>query len=208
MLTIQNYGLISGGVNTKDNRGRTPFDAACVKEHFTACAWLMVREQYRTVLCVHLNVCKTDAQRCRAIQQICARTLSSFPKQSVIKCIVPGDTLLHVAASMDNAAELLYYLLNVMKFDVTKVNSRQEYPLHIACRAYNSAKEIKLIMNCDLHHRYMEGDSPLDLLFIHHHYEFACQMASILHNDFLTVFLTDTDVKEWGSTMKNKCITE
>ena len=156
----------------------------------------MVREQ----CCVYLNVCKTDAQRCRALQQICARTLLSFPKHSVIKCIVPGDTLLHVAASMDNAAELLHYLINVMKFEVTKVNSRLEYPLHIACRTSHSAQVIKLFMNliCDLQHRNIEGDSPLDLLFFHHHYEFACQTASILHQDFLTVFLSDTDVKEWG----------
>ena len=192
--TLFKYGLIRCGVNTKNKEGRTPFDAACVKEHFTACAWLMVREQ----CCVYLNVCKTDAQRCRAIQQICARTLSSFPKHSVINCIVPGDTLLHVAASMDNAAELLHYLTNVMKFDVTKVNSRQEYPLHIACRANHSAEVIKLFMSCDLHHRNIEGDSPLVLLFIHHHYELACQTASILHQDFMTVFLSDIHVKEWG----------
>ena len=192
LCSLFKYGLISCGINTKNEEGRTPFDAACVKEHFTACAWLMVREQ----CCVYLNVCKTDAQRCRAIQQICARTLSSFPKHSVINCIVPGDTLLHVSASMDNAAELLHYLINVMKFDVTMVNSRQEYPLHIACRANDSAEVIKLFMNCDLHHRNIEGDSPLVLLFIHHHYELACQTASILHHDFLTVFLSDINVNE------------
>ena len=40
--TLFKYGLISCGVNTKNEAGRTPFDAACVREHFTACAWLMV----------------------------------------------------------------------------------------------------------------------------------------------------------------------
>ena len=72
------------------------------------------------------------------------------------------------------------------------------YCIHIACRTNQPAQVIKLFMNCDLQHRNIEGDSPLDLLFFHHHYEFACQAASTLHQDFLTVFLSDTDVKEWS----------
>ena len=127
--TLFKYGLISCGVNTKNEEGKTPFDAACMNEHFTACAWLMVREQ----CCIYLNACKTDVERCRAIKKMCARTLLIFPEHSVINCILPGDTLLHVAASMDNAAELLHYLINVMKFDVTKVNSRLEYPQSCLC---------------------------------------------------------------------------
>ena len=193
-MYLLKYSFVSCEVDTKNELGRTPFDEACMMGHFTACAWLMVREQCS----IYLNIYQNDYDRCGAIQQICASTLLRFPEHSVINCIVPGDTLLHVAASMDNAAELLHYLINVMKFDVTKVNSRQEYPLHVACRTNQSAEVIKVFMNCDLEHRNIEGDSPLDLLFSHYHYELACHTASLLHQDFLTKLLGDIgDVKEW-----------
>ena len=83
--------------------------------------------------------------------------------------LIEGDTILHVASyNWQSSYSLMEHLIHVIHFDPSKTNSRQEYPLHIACRLGCSLKVMELLGDCDVDHQDIDGNTPLHLVCLHH----------------------------------------
>ena len=91
--------------------------------------------------------------------------------------IIEGDTMLHVALyNRQSNIDLIQHLISVLKFSLSVENSRQEYPLHIACRLGCLLEVMKLLGDCDVDHQDIDGNTPLHL---------ACQRHDVITARFL-----------------------
>ena len=143
--------------------GRTLFEEAFRNNDYDICFCLMVWE------CdVYTQIDGID--RCDVVYTL----LCKFTSEHGIACtrptsLIEGDTILHVASyNWQSSYSLMKHLIHVIHFDPSKMNSRQEYPLHIACRLGCSLKVMELLGDCDVDHQDIDGNTPLHLVCLHH----------------------------------------
>ena len=100
--------------------------------------------------------------------------LCKFTSEHGIACtrptsLIEGDTILHVALyNWQSNFKLIQHLITVLNFSLCIANSRQEYPLHIACRLGCSLEVMELLGDCDVDHQDIDGNTPLHLVCLHH----------------------------------------
>ncbi len=151
-------------INTKNVSGHTPLREAFLNENYSICRWLVLDRQY--------DVCYEDMSY---IGTLCEKI--HVPSFEVTE-VTPGDTLLHVAAA-SGSSDAVSYLIGYMKLNT--LNSKKQYPLHLACKSDLSIEVIHLLRECDITHKDIDGNTPLDLLYKHHpdrHDFMACAMGS------------------------------
>ena len=140
------------------------FQEAFIKSDFNACLCLMMVGQCD----VYTQIDGID--KCDLVHTL----LDKFTSEHVIACtrptnMVEGDTILHVALyNWQDNLKLIQHLITVLNFSSSIENSRQEYPLHIACRLGCSLKVMELMGDCDVDHQDIDGNTPLHLVCLHH----------------------------------------
>ena len=108
--------------------------------------------------------------------------LCKFTSEHGIACtrptsLIEGDTILHVALyNWQSNFKLIQHLITVLNFSLCIANSRQEYPLHIACRLGCPLEVMELLGDCDVDHQDIDGNTPLHL---------ACQRHDVITARFL-----------------------
>ncbi len=151
-------------INTKNVSGCTPLHEAFLYNNYSVCRWLVLDRQ-----CDVFNEYKSyNSTLCEKIH------VPSFEVTEV----TPGDTLLHVAAA-SGSSDAVSYLIGYVKLNT--LNSRQQYPLHVACKSGLSIEAIHLLRECDITNKDVDGNTPLDLLYKHHPNRqdlMACAMGS------------------------------
>ncbi len=151
-------------INTKNLSGRTPLREAVLNKNYSICRWLVLDRQY-DMWYENKSYISTLCEKIR---------VPSFEVTEV----APGDTLLHVAAA-SRSSDAVSYLIGYMKLNT--LNSKQQYPLHVACKSGLSIEVIHLLRECDITHKDIDGYTPLDLLYKHHPNRqdmMACAMGS------------------------------
>ncbi len=151
-------------IRTKNGSGCTPLREAILNNNYSVCRWLVLDRQY-DLYCEDKSYISILCEKIR---------VPSFEVTEV----TPGDTLLHVAAASRNS-DAVSYLIGYMKLNT--LNSKQQYPLHLACKSGLSIEAIHLLRECDITHKDKDGNTPLDLLNKHHpnrHDLMACAMGS------------------------------
>ncbi len=151
-------------INTKNLSGRTPLCEAFLNNNYSVCRWLLLDRQY-DLYCEDKSYISILCEKIR---------VPSFEVTEVS----PGDTLLHVAAA-SGSSNAVSYLIEYMKLNT--LNSKKQYPLHVACKSGLSIEAIHLLRECDITHKDINGNTPLDLLYKHHpdrHDLMACSMGS------------------------------
>ena len=140
------------------------FQEAFIKGDFNTCLCLMMVGQCD----VYTQIDGID--KCDLVHTL----LDEFTSEHVISYTKPtnmveGDTILHVALySWQSNSELIQHLITVLNFSSSIANSRQEYPLHIACRLGCSLEVMELLGDCDVDHQDIDGNTPLHLVCLHH----------------------------------------
>ncbi len=173
-------------INTTNVLGCTPLFEAFLNKNYTICRWLVLDRQY--------DMCHEDT--CY-IGTLCEKILvPSFEATEV----TPGDTLLHVAAT-SRSSDAVSYLIGYMELNT--FNSKQQYPLHVACKSSLSIEAIHLLRECDITHKDIDGSTPLDLLYKHHPNRLdlmACAMGFTFYipgkEMFSTEWLCDLDYED------------
>ena len=157
-------------LNAESNT-RTLFEEAFRNKDYDACLGLMMVWQCD----VYTQIDGID--KCDVVHTL----LREYAFRCGIACTRPtdlmeGDTILHVA-SYDCQSALIKHLIHELKFSPNIVNSKQECPLHIACRSGCSLKGIELLARCgNVHRRDIDGNTPLHL---------ACQRHDVITARFL-----------------------
>ena len=182
--------LVSVGcdVNRQDDAGNTPLQIALQKHHTAIVKFLITcgsnvrtlfKEAFRNkdfdaCLCLMMvGQCDVYTQidgidKCDVVYTL----LCKFTSEHGIACtrptsLIEGDTILHVA-SYNCQSALIKHLIHVWGFRLNIINSRQEYPLHIACRLGCSLEVMELLGDCDVDHQDIDGNTPLHLVCLHH----------------------------------------
>ena len=160
-------------INLKNRYGLTPFEVAFNKLNYLTCIWLMLRKQCD----VYLYGTKMETQRCEAIETLTIQIFVDTHITSFSPCnVIAGDTLLHVAlkCGTEEAINFLYH-----KFDIgeNKLNSRQEYPIHVACRQGHSSSTFQLLTNCNLEQQDIDGNTAFDVLCKHHPHRYDLMLC-------------------------------
>ncbi len=151
-------------INTKNVSGHTPLREAFLNNNYSVCRWLVLDRQ-----------CDLYCEDKSYISILCEKI--RVPSVEVTE-FSPGDTLLHVAAA-SRSIDAVPYLIGYMKLNT--LNSKQQYPLHVACKSGLSIETIHLLRESDITHKDIDGNTPLDLLNKHHpnrHDLMACAMGS------------------------------
>ena len=157
-------------LNAESNT-RTLFEEAFRNKDYDACLGLMMVGQCD----VYTQIEGID--KCDVVHTL----LREYTFRCGIACTRPtdlmeGDTILHVA-SYNCQSALIKHLIHVLKFSPNIVNSKQECPLHIACRSGCSLKGIELLARCgNVDHQDIDGNTPLHL---------ACQRHDVITARFL-----------------------
>ena len=150
-------------VTCKSNM-RTLFEEAYRNSDFDACLCLMMVGQCD--VCTQID----GIDKCDVVYTL----LCKFTSEHGIACtrptsLIEGDTILHVASyNWQSSYSLMKLLIHVIHFNLNKMNSRQEYPLHIACRLGCSLEVMELLGDCDVDHQDIDGNTPLHLVCLHH----------------------------------------
>ena len=190
--------LVSVGcdVSRQDDAGNTPLQIALQKHHTAIVKFLITcgsnvrtlfeeafrNKDFDACLCLMMvGECDVYTQidgidKCDVVYTL----LCKFTSEHGIACtrptsLIEGDTILHVA-SYDCQNALIEHLINVLDLSPSIANSKQEYPLHIACRSGCSLEVIKLLASCDVNFQDRDGNTPLHL---------ACQRHDIITSRFL-----------------------
>ena len=140
----------------------TFFQEAFIKKKFNTCLCLMMVGECD----VYTQIDGID--KCDVVYTL----LCKFTSEHGIACtrptsLIEGDTILHVA-SYNCQSALIKHLIHVWDFRLNIINSRQEYPLHIACRLGCSLEVMELLGDCDVDRRDIDGNTPLHLVCLHH----------------------------------------
>ena len=144
--------------------GRTPFEVAYRNAGYNICLYLMMVGQCD----VYTQIDGID--KCDVVYTL----LCKFTSEHGIACtrptsLIEGDTILHVASyNWQSSYSLMKHLIHVIHFNPSKMNSRQEYSLHIACRLGCSLEVMELLGDCDVDHQDIDGNTPLHLVCLHH----------------------------------------
>ncbi len=156
-------------VNRINNIGKTPLWEAFSNGNYSVCAWLLFNKQC-DIYCYHDRL-KMSVH----IGNLCNKIMEQY---FCITEVTPGDTLLHAAAA-SGASNVISFVKRWMKLNT--LNSKQQYPLHVACKSGLSIEAIHLLRECDITHKDIDGYTALDLLYKHHPNRqdlMACAMGS------------------------------
>ncbi len=151
-------------INTKNVSGHTPLREAFLNNNYSVCRWLVLDRQ-----------CDVYCEDKSYISILCEKI--RVPSFEVTE-VAPGDTLLHVAAA-SGSSDAVSYLIGYVKLNT--LNSKKQYPLHLACKSGLSIEAIHLLRESDITHKDIDGNTPLDLLNKHHPNRqdlMACAMIS------------------------------
>ena len=173
-------GLTVLNAVTSESNTRTLFEKAFRSNDYDACLCLMLLGQCD----VFTQIDGID--KCDVVYTL----LCKFTSEHGIACtrptsLIEGDTILHVASyNCQNA--LIKHLIQVLHFSSSVANSKQEYPLHIACRSGCSLEVIKLLARCDINRHDEAGNTPLHI---------ACQNGSI---DIVRCLVEESGMHKYG----------
>ena len=165
-------GLTLLNAVTSESNTRTLFEEAFRSNDYDACLCLMLLGQCD----VFTQIDGID--KCDVVYTL----LCMFTSEHGIACtrptsLIEGDTILHVALyNWQSNFKLIHHLVAVLNFSLCIANSIQEYPLHIACRLGCSLEMMELLVDCDVDHQDIDGNTPLHL---------ACQRHDIVTARFL-----------------------
>ena len=171
-------GMLSQcNVSVKNKKGKTPFQIACDREDVETLKYLVMNTP-----CDVYHYGKTNTDNIEIanhwIKQVFAYTQISLPR---IVAVVPGDTLLHMIARIPYSEDAIDFLVRGMEFSTCKMNSRKEFPLHVACRTGQSAHSLQALSNCSVNQKNVEENTPFDILVENHPVRFdlmVCMMKS------------------------------
>ena len=155
-------GLTLLNAVTSESNMRSFFEEAFRNKDYDACLCLMMVGQCD----VYTQIDGID--KCDVVYTL----LCKFTSEHGIACtrptsLIEGDTILHVA-SYNHQSALIKHLIQELDFSPNIVNSKQEYPLHIACRSGCSLEVIKLLASCDVNFQDRDGNAPLHLACLRH----------------------------------------
>ena len=150
--------------DTKNSNGETPFQVACDRKDVETLKCLVSNTpcdiyHYGKTKIENIEIAK------HLIELVYADTQISL---SSLDTVVPGDTLLHVIARIPYSEGAIDFLVRGMEFNTCKVNSRKEFPLHVACRTGQSAHSLQALSNCSVNQKNVEGNTPFDILVENH----------------------------------------
>ena len=175
-------------INLKNKCGLTPFEVAFNKHNYLTCIWLMLRKQCD----VYLYGSKMETRRLKAIETLTKQIfedthITSFSPSNVIA----GDTLLHVAlkCGTEEAIEFLYHKVDNME---NKLNSRQEYPIHVACRQSHLSSTFQLLTNCNLEQQDIDGNTAFDVLCKHHPHRYDLMLCLMEFPSFPSKYFSNS----------------
>ena len=157
-------GLTLLNAGTSESNSRTLFEEAFRNKDFDTCLCLMMVGECD--VCTQID----GIDKCDVVYTL----LCKFTSEHGIACtrptsLIEGDTILHVASyDWQSSYSLMKHLIRVIYFNLNKMNSRQEYPLHIACRLGCSLEVMELLGDCDVDHQDIDGNTPLHLVCLHH----------------------------------------
>ena len=177
-------------LNLKNIQGLTPFEVAFNKHNYITCIWLMLRKQCD----VYLYGTKIETQRCEAIETLTKQIfedthITSFSPSNV----VAGDTLLHVALKY-GTEEAIDYLIHKVDIRESKLNSRQEYPIHVACRQGHPSSILKLLTDCNLEQHNVDGNTPFDVLCKDHPHGYDLMLCLVNFPSFPSKYSNSTEI--------------
>ena len=155
-------GLTLLNALTSESNTRTLFEEAFRNKDYDACLGLMMVGECD----VYTQIDGID--KCDVVYTL----LCKFTSEHGIACtrptsLIEGDTILHVA-SYNRQNALIKHLIQELDFSPSIANSKQEYPLHIACRSGCSLEVIELLARYDIDHQDIDGNTPLHLACLRH----------------------------------------
>ena len=164
-------------VIAKNKKGETPFQIACDRENVETLKYLVMNTPCDVY---HYGKTNTDNIEIasRWIKQVFADTQITLPS---LVTVVPGDTLLHMIARIPYSEDTIDFLVRGSEFSTCKMNSRKEFPLHVACRTGQSAHSLQALSNCSVNQKNVEENTPFDILVENHPMRFdlmVCVMKS------------------------------
>ena len=151
-------------VSAKNKKGETPFQISCDRNDVETLKYLMINTP-----CDMYHYGKTNNDNIeiasRLVKQVFADSQITVPS---LVTVVPGDTLLHVIARIPYSEDAIDFLVRRMEFSTCKMNSRKEFPLHVACRTGQSAHSLQALSNCSVNQKNVEENTPFDILVENH----------------------------------------
>ena len=163
----KNYDLLKifsqCDVNVKNKKGETPFQIAYDRKEVETVKFLVANtpcEMYHG---------KTESENIeianRLIQEVFVDIHISLP--SVVS-VVPGDSLLHNVARIRNSENAIEFMVHEMDINTCRLNSRKEFPLHVACRTGHFARSLQALSNCCVSQKDVDWNTPFDILVENH----------------------------------------
>ena len=181
----KNYDLLKifsqCDVNVKNNNGETPFQIAYDRKEVETVKFLVVNTP-----CEMYHYGRTDSENIeianRLIQEVFVDTYISLPS---VVCVVPGDSLLHNVARIPNSEYAIERMVHEMDINTCRLNSRKEFPLHVACRTGHSACSLQALSNCCVSQKDVDWNTPFDILVENHPMRFDLMVCVMKLPTFL-----------------------
>jgi len=170
-------------LDTKNDKGQTPLNKPYYEYDRKTQKYLVVNKQRDVYQYGTENQCYNADYFLKLVFE---DTHITFPS-SITVDIVPGDTLLHVLAKIPGLEDGIEFLVQVWDITTFKMNSRNEFPLHTACRTGHSVKSLQVLAG-NASQKDVEGKTPFDILVENHPSRYdlmVCVMKS-------ATFSTDT----------------
>ena len=139
---------------------------------------------------VYLYGTEMETQRCEAIETLTKQIFEDTHITSPSN-VIAGDTLLHVAlkCGTEEAIEFLYHKVDNRE---NKLNSRQEYPIHVACRQSHLSSTFQLLTNCNLEQQDINGNTTLDVLYKHHPHRYDLMLCLMEFPSFPSKYFSNS----------------
>ena len=167
-------------VNAKNKKGETPFQITSDRKGVETVTCLVVSTQ-----CDIYRYDKTKSDNIeianRLIRHVFAGSQISLPR---VVTVVPGDSLLHTIVRIPNADSAIDSLVHGMHVDTCKMNSRKEFPLHIACKVAQSVHSLQALSNCSVNQKNIDGYTPFDILVENHPMRFDLMVCVMKLSSF------------------------
>ena len=191
-------------INIKNSNGHTPFEVAFREQNYLTCIWLMLRKQCD----VFLYGTKMETQRCKAIKTLTEMIfedtrITFFSPLNVIA----GDTLLHLALKCGTEELVVFKFLKTNIWEI-RLNSRQESPLHVACRHGHSSSILQLLIHCNMEQQDIDGNTPFGLLCKHHPHRYDLMLCLMNFPSFPSSNSIEIVMAKWFQNIEKSRLSE